>query len=103
MKSAVIKRSVVIAGHKTSISLEDPFWHGLKDIASSQNMTLSSMVGDIDTQRRQGNLSSAIRLFVLDRVRSQAVDYELKQRTAYGDDNPAAVAPVASNAASNHG
>ena len=71
MKSPVIKRSIVIAGHKTSVSLEDAFWRGLKDIASSQDMTLSEMVATIDTGRKHGNLSSAIRLFVLDHYRSR--------------------------------
>ena len=71
MKSLVIKRSIVIAGHKTSVSLEEPSWLGLKEIAHGQQMTLSTMVGDIDTKRRQGNLSSAIRLFVLDNVRTR--------------------------------
>jgi predicted DNA-binding ribbon-helix-helix protein len=71
MKSPVVKRSIVIAGHKTSVSLEDAFWSGLKDIAGARNMTLSDLVGSIDADRRQGNLSSAIRLFVLDHYRSQ--------------------------------
>jgi predicted DNA-binding ribbon-helix-helix protein len=71
MKSLVVKRSIVIAGHKTSVSLEEPFWLGLKEIAHGQQVTLSTMVGDIDTRRRQGNLSSAIRLFVLDNLRTQ--------------------------------
>lgn len=71
MKSLVVKRSIVIGGHKTSVSLEEPFWLGLKEIAHTQQMTLSTMVGDIDTKRQQGNLSSAIRLFVLDSVRSR--------------------------------
>jgi predicted DNA-binding ribbon-helix-helix protein len=65
MKSPVIKRSIVIAGHKTSVSLEDAFWKGLKEIAISRNMTLSDIVATIDTGRAHGNLSSAIRLFVL--------------------------------------
>lgn len=69
MKSPVIKRSIVIAGHKTSVSLEDAFWKGLKDIAVSRHMTLSDLVASIDTDRRHGNLSSAIRLFVLDHYR----------------------------------
>ncbi len=73
MKSLVIKRSVVIAGHKTSVSLEEPFWSSLKEIARGEHMTLSNAVQAIDTQRKHGNLSSAIRLFVLDRVRSQAM------------------------------
>ena len=75
MKSPVVKRSIVIAGHKTSVSLEDAFWSGLKDIAASRNMTLSDLVGSIDTDRRQGNLSSAIRLFVLDYYRSQLASH----------------------------
>ena len=66
MKSPVIKRSIVIAGHKTSVSLEDAFWKGLKDIAGDRDITLSDLVAGIDLERRQGNLSSAIRLFVLD-------------------------------------
>ena len=72
MKSPVVKRSIVITGHKTSVSLEDAFWGGLKDIAASRNMTLSELVASIDADRRQGNLSSAIRLFVLDHYRALA-------------------------------
>jgi predicted DNA-binding ribbon-helix-helix protein len=70
MKSPVVKRSIVIAGHKTSVSLEDAFWTGLKDIAGTRNMTLSELVASIDADRRQGNLSSAIRLYVLDHFRA---------------------------------
>jgi predicted DNA-binding ribbon-helix-helix protein len=66
MKSPVVKRSIVIAGHKTSVSLEDAFWKALKDIAVARHTTLSDLVGAIDSSRRHGNLSSAIRLFVLD-------------------------------------
>jgi predicted DNA-binding ribbon-helix-helix protein len=71
MKSPVVKRSIVIAGHKTSVSLEDAFWQGLKQISASRSTTLSDLVATIDTDRRQGNLSSAIRLFVLDYYRSR--------------------------------
>ena len=70
MKSSIIKRSVAIAGHKTSVSLEDAFWSGLKEIAQAQHATLSNMVAEIDKKRKNGNLSSAIRLFVLDQVRA---------------------------------
>jgi predicted DNA-binding ribbon-helix-helix protein len=70
MKSPVVKRSIVIAGHKTSVSLEDAFWQGLKQIAADRNITLSDLVAEIDGERQQGNLSSAIRLFVLDHYRS---------------------------------
>ena len=66
MKSPVVKRSIVIAGHKTSVSLEDAFWKGLKEIAMGRDLTLSQMVAAIDFERAQGNLSSALRLFVLD-------------------------------------
>jgi predicted DNA-binding ribbon-helix-helix protein len=83
MKSPVVKRSIVIAGHKTSVSLEDAFWKGLKDIAIVR--TLSDLVASIDTDRRHGNLSSAIRLFVLDHYRAQSV------RNA--DDRPGAGQP----------
>jgi predicted DNA-binding ribbon-helix-helix protein len=72
MKSTVVKRSIVLAGHKTSISLEDAFWEGLKEIAKTKRMALSDLVGGIDTQREQGNLSSAIRLFVLSHYQKRA-------------------------------
>ncbi len=70
MKSPVVKRSIVIAGHKTSVSLEDAFWDALKEIATVRNATLSEVVASIDASRSQGNLSSAIRLFVLDHFRT---------------------------------
>ena len=65
MKSAVVKRSVIINGHKTSVSLEDAFWKGLREIAVARGSTMSNLVGWIDSERGQGNLSSALRLFVL--------------------------------------
>ena len=71
MRSPVVKRSIVIAGHKTSVSLEDGFWKALKDIADDRNVTLSDLVSTIDGDRREGNLSSAIRLFVLDHFRNR--------------------------------
>ena len=71
MKSPVVKRSIVVAGHKTSVSLEDAFWKGLKEIATGRGLTLSEMVGEIDSARAQGNLSSTLRLFVLDHYRAQ--------------------------------
>jgi len=52
MKSPVVKRSIVIAGHKTSVSLEDAFWKGLKEIANGREVTLSDLVASIDTDRR---------------------------------------------------
>jgi predicted DNA-binding ribbon-helix-helix protein len=70
MKSPVVKRSIVIAGHKTSVSLEDAFWDAIKEIAARRDITLSDLVANIDAARNHGNLSSAIRLFVLDHFRS---------------------------------
>ena len=70
MKSPVVKRSIVIAGHKTSVSLEDPFWKALKEIAELNRVRLCDLVASVDTQRQHANLSSAIRLFVLDHYRS---------------------------------
>jgi predicted DNA-binding ribbon-helix-helix protein len=69
MESPVVKRSIVIAGRKTSVSLEDAFWSAVKEIASTRNLTLTALVGDIDSGRT-GNLSSAIRLFVLGHYRA---------------------------------
>jgi predicted DNA-binding ribbon-helix-helix protein len=65
MKSRIIKRSIAIAGRKTSVSLEDEFWSAMKEIARDRHMRLSDIVAAIDEKRQYGNLSSAIRLFVL--------------------------------------
>lgn len=72
MKSHVVKRSIVVEGHKTSVSLEDEFWIALKEIAAERRETLSELVGHIDKDRTQGNLSSSIRLFVLDHYRAKS-------------------------------
>ena len=71
MKSPVVKRSIVIAGNKTSVSLEDPFWDALREIARKRHVTVSGLVSSIDSQREHGNLSSALRLFVFDHYRQQ--------------------------------
>jgi predicted DNA-binding ribbon-helix-helix protein len=91
MKSPVVKRSIVIAGHKTSVSLEDAFWKGLKDIAGERNMTLSELVAAIDSERRHGNLSSAIRLFVLDHYRGHCGEERSERNTNH---EPIAVRPA---------
>ena len=72
MKSTVIKRSVVVGRHKTSISLEDAFWRDLKDIARAQGCTISELIEEIEGSRQCGNLSSAIRLFVLEHFRAKS-------------------------------
>jgi predicted DNA-binding ribbon-helix-helix protein len=67
--SAIVKRSVRIAGHVTSVSLEAAFWEGLRELAASRGMSVNALVAEIDATRG-GNLSSAIRLFVLDGARN---------------------------------
>ena len=59
------KRSLVIAGHRTSISLEDAFWNALKEIAKMRDVSLAALVAEIDAERGDANLSSAIRVRVL--------------------------------------
>jgi predicted DNA-binding ribbon-helix-helix protein len=93
MKSPVVKRSIVIAGHKTSVSLEDAFWTGLKEIAAKRDFTLSDMVAAIDQDRQHGNLSSAIRLFVLDHYRGGI------QNGTRAETKPALITPGAGLAA----
>jgi|SRR6476620_1371379 predicted DNA-binding ribbon-helix-helix protein len=77
MKSPVAKRSVVVGGHKTSVSLEEAFWDGLKEISGSRNTTLSGLISEIDNNRHESNLSSAIRLFVLGYFKSRAATGEV--------------------------
>ena len=92
MQSAIVKRSIVIVGHKTSVSLEDAFWLSLKQIGKVQNMTLSTLVANIDTHRQHGNLSSAIRLFVLDHFCARTVLDSIDQ-----PNRSAAPDPIATN------
>ena len=73
MKSPVVKRSIVVAGHKTSVSLEEAFWNGMKEIAAVRSLTMTERVGEIEGGRQKGNLPSAIRLYVLDYFRSRAI------------------------------
>jgi predicted DNA-binding ribbon-helix-helix protein len=72
MESLIVRRSIVLAGQNTSVSLEEPFWQGLKDIATSRGTTLSDLIGSIDRKRKHDNLSSALRLYVLDHYRARA-------------------------------
>ena len=69
MKSSIIKRSVIIQGHKTSVSLEQPFWDAFRDIAEGERMSTSALLRRVDADRRHANLSSAIRVFVLAHMR----------------------------------
>lgn len=65
MNEGVSKRSITIAGHRTSISLEDVFWDALRDIAEGEGRSLSRLISAIDAMRGEANLSSAIRVHVL--------------------------------------
>jgi predicted DNA-binding ribbon-helix-helix protein len=72
MKSLVIKRSIIIGRHKTSVSLEDDFWNALRDIAHGRGETLSHLIASIDANRQTANLSSALRVFVLQHYMDQS-------------------------------
>jgi predicted DNA-binding ribbon-helix-helix protein len=85
MKSPVAKRSVIVAGHKTSVSLEEAFWVGLKEVSRIRKMTVSDLVNEMDANRQHGNLSSAIRLFVLSHFESRAAPSAI----SIGTDNKA--------------
>lgn len=63
--TVICKRSLAIAGHRTSISLEEAFWQGLRQIAQHRNLSIAALVAEIDAARGAANLSSAIRVFVL--------------------------------------
>lgn len=71
-RSGVLKRSVAIAGHRTSVSLEEPFWEALNVIARERGRTLPALVSEIDGARGARNLSSALRVFVLATVQARA-------------------------------
>ncbi|HEV2558907.1 MAG TPA: ribbon-helix-helix domain-containing protein [Microvirga sp.] len=69
MSGGIVKRSISIAGHRTSISLEEPFWEELRAIAAGRGVSVQALVGRIDAERGDQNLSSAIRVFVLHSLR----------------------------------
>jgi predicted DNA-binding ribbon-helix-helix protein len=71
-KSTVVKRSIMVGGHQTSISLEDDFWIALHEISTTQGVRVSDLTATIDQGREHANLSSAIRLYLLDYYKSRA-------------------------------
>ncbi len=73
MKSAIVKRSIILDGHKTSVSLENEFWDGLREIADLQKTKLSTLMQKIDLERSNANLSSAIRIFVFNHFHALAI------------------------------
>ena len=91
MKSPVVKRSIVVGGHKTSVSLEEPFWTSMKEISQQLSVTLSELVSEIDTNRQQSNLSS---MFVLDHFKSLAAGPTAESRPRSGHAQGLAESPV---------
>ncbi|MGE5147702.1 MAG: ribbon-helix-helix domain-containing protein [Candidatus Eiseniibacteriota bacterium] len=65
----IVKRSVIVAGHRTSVSLEPEFWNALKEIAERRGLSINKLIGEIDRER-SGNLSSTIRVYVLRAARA---------------------------------
>ena len=82
MGDGILKRSVSIAGHRTSVSLEEPFWEVLREIADQDALSVQALIGRIDAERGEQNLSSAIRVFVLRRLRETASRPESPERSA---------------------
>ena len=69
-RARIVKRSLVIAGHRTSVSLEDAFWRRLQTIAAERGVSVNGLAADIDAARGEANLSSALRVFVLETLHS---------------------------------
>ena len=65
------KRSIEIYGHPTGVSLEDAFWNALREIAAIREVSVSDLIATINKERQYANLSSVLRLFVLDHYRAQ--------------------------------
>lgn len=80
----IVKRSIEIAGHRTSVTLEDDFWNALRDIAEDQRKTLRGLIAEIDANRGENNLSSAVRLYVL-RYYREASGATGRRRKSMGD------------------
>ena len=88
-----MKRSIVVGGHKTSITLEQAFWTELKAIALTEKMTAAELVTRIDGTREQGNLSSAIRLFVLQHFRNEDTEAAKAHLSGAGTEGTPASSP----------
>ena len=99
INSLVIKRSIIRDGHKSSVSLEDQFWDGLRTIAARENMTVSRLVETIDHGRNRHNLSSAIRVFVLDHFRRNSQQKLPNARSDADSPAPSTTAPPLANTA----
>jgi predicted DNA-binding ribbon-helix-helix protein len=73
-RTRIVKHSIAIAGHRTSVSLEEAFWQALKQVAAARGISLAALVAEIDAGRADANLSSAIRVFVLKAARSGSLE-----------------------------
>ncbi len=82
MPMVIVKHSLAIAGHRTSVSLEEAFWEGLKSIAAQRGLSISALVAEIDSERGEANLSSALRVFVLKAVRGEPAPEACKSASA---------------------
>jgi predicted DNA-binding ribbon-helix-helix protein len=87
MIPVIAKRTITIDNHKTSVTLEDEFWSGLREVARLKNATLRSLVTQIDDARGRNNLSSAIRVFVLNYYRAHAHLVDNLEYKATSDSN----------------
>ena len=94
MNSTVKKRSIVIGSHKTSISLEDKFWICLRQIARERSTTASELIGMVDEMRNGGNLSSTIRVFVLNHYRNTVESNQILPANEEGGDLPTRQLPA---------
>jgi predicted DNA-binding ribbon-helix-helix protein len=83
------KRSIKIYGHPTSVSLEDAFWNALKEIAATREVSVSDLIATLNKERQHANLSSVLRLFVLDHYRAQVDDRKLAERPVNEKGRPA--------------
>ena len=77
----IVKRSLVVAGHRTSVSLEEAFWRRLKRIAAELGLSVNALAARVDAARGEANLSSALRVFVLDLVLRDATPLKDEERS----------------------
>lgn len=83
MAGTIRKRSVIVAGHRTSVSLEPEFWTALRDIAERRGLSINALVAEVD-KGRNGNLSSALRVFVLATLQAGAAAMQADQAPQSG-------------------
>jgi predicted DNA-binding ribbon-helix-helix protein len=98
VNSTVKIRPIIIGNHRTSISLEDDFWAGLRQIARERAITASKLIGMLDAERNGGNLSSTIRVFVLDHFRNNVANAERRVLRTTEANGTVAAGPLAISA-----